>query len=133
MKRAFVRAAEHLKVTSSNIIDQYQEGEVKDPAEAKAKLWGAIQGAFVDLAPRAYKNVLWVRVSCPPDEVRQIFEVLGDATISSLVLGPREPEQPAVVYATAHAGNSLIAADLVQQIKDRGFLVRDWSFGCTRR
>lgn len=138
MKRSTVRAAEHLKGWTSEIIDKFHEGCING-VEAKLSIWNEIQATLFDLNPKHFKNVVWLRVSVSagdPEAVRTLFEVLtkGEEVVSSRYMGPRdESNDKGVFYLTIATHDIDSAAELVDCLTNEGFEIRDWSFGANRR
>jgi hypothetical protein len=128
--RRAVRAASYLKDFVLTTLERYKEGAV-DHGQAAMLIWNEIQSVTLQTYSGGFADIAQLRIAGDGDGAALgLCSEFGDI-VSLRHVGPRETGEP-VKYVDVALPGALAAEQLIKVLKDSGYEVRDWSFGCHR-
>jgi hypothetical protein len=126
-----VRLVEHLKNFVGVVLDAFHEGSGLEGQPitfevAKSLVWKEIERCVLDQDSSFNSHVAWLRISGD-------LPVLENVDVISLRrLGARTDTDTPISYAVVAVEDYAELLGVVTQIKEKGFEVRDFTFGCYR-
>jgi len=135
------RSVAYLKDFVSQTFERHMDG-VLDQGQAASLIWKEIENVFLQSCPGAFREVGRIRVTIAPGQHQSDAMRIAGTCLSARLAGIVPPadvppehleewlaDKSDVLYLDVEEGSAKSVALIVDQLRDKGFFVRDWSYG----